>query len=820
MIVKNTKEKMKKYAKSIFTYIFIILSILIFGNTIGTSINEKSIIDTNLPIAILLNIYVFILPIVVYLNEKIKGKAKKEEKIEKSEIKKNKSIIPDLVSIFILAIIPFLCMMVFEIIFLKDIFDLKRYIISFIVSFIYSFCISNIIYIKNFNIFKEEKSKKTKKIKIDFKKFKNEIILLLNILILSIYIIVLNNVFGFKTFSEINIIYVKLVENLLNLLDILVIISPVLLIYFVIKVIKIKEKDLSENAKNKTIINYGLIIILILTIILSAKYKDEKHIYMDLSKEKIYTLKKENKDKIKEVQKEIEIYYPGINERKYVKRLAENLHKVNKKIKYKDKVPELTEDPEELSKEYIYIVLKGKNIVYSISPDVEGKYLSEDKTEYKYLLEDKVVNGILKLNKEEKNSLEEKKASIAFGIPDEDFDLTEYKDLIGKISLKADKIDPALLINKIPDNIGLLIIPAINKDISDKVLKNLLDYGKRGGNFFIANGMTSIYFNKANKNGEFKNFNKFLAEYGIKVHSSDIFKREKINETLAKYQEERKDFGEPEKRYIIKADPIFEEDGCLGNLKNNAEKNEIFVASPIEVLKNKKDVNVKILAKTSKDSTEIKDREDYRKKVLDTKEEIYNKVLVELAKKEDLEKIFKEQKISKKDQEEILKLKKKKLEDITEKRFKNLPKYDEKEFNIITESNLKTGNKNSKMIYVSSDEIFYGKTSLNVENKTSPPILLVYNQRLIYDIYEYLNYGNIEAKKEDTKFKNIKEIDEGKMDKYQNLLNISALVIIILGAISLNVLNYIKLNKKETKEKTEKEKTEKKEKEIKEKIEK
>lgn len=814
MIVKSTKDKLKTYFTSIFTYIFIVVAVLILANNIGTKISGRFMLDTSAAIAIVLNIYVFILPVLIYLlefnvfinknvNEQLKTENKNTNKDKENKYKENKhkGIMPNLISIIIVLTIPFLILMLFDIFFLKNLFVLKKYIIAFIVNLIYAFLVSYSI--NFFNKVFENRKKENKK---EFR-FKNELILLVNMLVLLIYNVILNTIFGFKAFSNINIIYIKLMENLFNVINIFIIFLPVFLICFILKNYY-KGMFKKENIKlKKNIINIFIVLAILVFFVLSIFLKDKVKLYMDFSKDKIYSLSKENKKKIKKVKKDIYVYYPGKEKDIYIKMLGENLKKANKKIKYIEKMPEIWKNDNKISDEYIYIIQKDSDIIYSISPNIEGKYLSNDKKEYKYLLEDKIVNGIITLDKEDKKKIEDKEAKIGFGILGSQIKLKEYETLIGKLSLKAEKMDPVVLEEKVPENIKLLIIPSVIEDISEKALNNLLDFGKKGGHFFIASGMTSIYENKT-KNKSFTNYNKFLEEYGIKIHTSDIFERQNIDDVLERYKDQIKDLGEVENQYYIKADPVFNENGILSQLKNNSEKNEIFVASPIEILE-KENVNVQSLAKTSKNSIEIFDREKYKKDVIDSRKELYEKVISDAISDEDLERILNEQNASEEERQKIKLLKSKDSNKMREERAKKIPKYDEKEFNIITKSELKNGDNISKMIYVSSDEIFYGVTSLNHENLTPPPVLLVYNQRLIYDIYEYLIYGDINVKKEETPLKFVKEISEEKFTKYKNGFNISIIAFMVIVLIGINAKNVIKTSEKIKEYKKDEEKEEK-----------
>lgn len=580
----------------------------------------------------------------------------------------------------------------------------------------------------------------------------------------------------------------------------------------------LEGKNLSEKFLNKKVINIFLCILFLIIFIVLIFVREKVDLKIDLTRGKIYSLSKENKEKIKKIENQIYVIYPGNFEKAYIKRMASNLKKENKNIKFSDKMPD---KDFKLSKDYIYIMLKDLNLTYSISPEIEGRYLSEDKKEYKYLLEDKLVNAILdmeskgnkyKENKEkilkaeeenEKNKDHVKKSSedieneamikasdVGLAITSKTVPLKEYQFLINKIGLKAEKLFAAVLEEKIPDNIKILIIPALNEDITENMYKNLMDYAKRGGNFFIANGMTNIYELKT-KEKEFPNFLKFINEYGITVNDSYILKRQDLTQFLKENKDIPED--EVEANYFIKADPIFEDKMPVKGVRKNNEKTQIFLASPIKILEGKENTKVNVLAKTSNDSIEIKDIKKFYNDFVDSKVELLEKQVIENLDEKSLKEIYEKENATEEEKREIEEIRKKDFSKMYEERKAKLPELKEDEFNIAVEAVKTYGNMSSKMIYLSSDEIFYGKTSLNHENKTPPPLLNVSNQRLVFDIYEYLKYGDFNIKVEDSQTKYVKEIKKEEDTKEKTRIYIISGVIFIALLTSFNLIKTLKM---------------------------
>lgn len=580
----------------------------------------------------------------------------------------------------------------------------------------------------------------------------------------------------------------------------------------------LEGKNLSEKFLNKKVINIFLCILFLIIFIILIFVREKVDLKIDLTRGKIYSLSKENKEKIKKIENQIYVIYPGDFEKAYIKRMVSNLKKENKNIKFSDKMPDKNFN---LSKDYIYLMLKDLNLTYSISPEIEGRYLSEDKKEYKYLLEDKLVNAILdmenkgkkyKENKEkilkaeeenEKNKDHVKKSSedieneamikasdVALAITSKTVPLKEYQLLINKIGLKAEKLFAAVLEEKIPDNIKILIIPALNEDITENMYKNLMDYAKRGGNFFIANGMTNIYELKT-KEKEFPNFLKFINEYGITVNDSYILKRQDLTQFLKENKDIPKE--EVEANYFIKSDPIFEDKMPVKGVRKNNEKTQIFLASPIKILEGKENTKVNVLAKTSNDSIEVKDLKKFYNDFVDSKVDLLEKQVIENLDEKSLNKIYEKENATEEEKKQIEELRKKDFSKMYEERKAKLPELKEDEFNIAVEAIKTYGNMSSKMIYLSSDEIFYGKTSLNHENKTPPPFLNVYDQRLVFDIYEYLKYGDFNIKVEDSQTKYVKEITKEEDTKEKTRIYIISGVVFIALLTSFNLIKTLKV---------------------------
>ena len=533
----------------------------------------------------------------------------------------------------------------------------------------------------------------------------------------------------------------------------------------------VKKSFLKKNIKFILFIIFLMLVILINYIL---KFKGSE-INLDLSKNKIYTLSQENIEKIKTVNEEIEIYYPGERHKKYIDNLINSIVKNNKNIKYKDSLPEDKEDFQ-FSTEYIYIIKEGTDNIFSISPDIEGIYEAKKKSEIKYLLENKVVNGILNINSKTK----EEKSKIGIGVPSEKYPLGEYNNLIQRIFLKGEKVEGVLLDKEIPDHIKILILPGIFEDISEKALENLLNFGKRGGSFYVSNSKINIFGHKE-KDKKLVNFNKFLEEYGVEAENKCILQKQDTKTTLEESGLNVKYKNNPDlgKIYVIKADPEFESNTFLKTLKDNDEKNIIFVASPIKILDNLNEKNVKIntLMKSLDGSIAVPDLKEYYDEMEYKSKLMFAKEILDKTKETDLEKIRKEK------GEELYKamLEIKNNKDLDLK----APEYTQTQFILGVEIDKKfkdeKDNKEtlSKMVYISTDETLYGSTSLNHENQTPPPLLNVYNQRLVYDILEYLEYGNLDFKVAEGSSKYIKEITKDEKDKYELYAYICAGVVFV-----------------------------------------
>lgn len=224
------KRILKKNFEILFTYLFFIFTFLIYISNNGIIGTTKVVIDPSLGISTVLNAFIFAIPILIYINSKT--------------INENMG---DFKSYFAITYIAITICMIYELVFMRDIFNLKKYIVSYIVALIYVFILNFVqkMFKKYVRLKKEEKENvKLKKIKNEkakkeqniFLKYKKESILIFSILALFVYNLIFHIIFRFPINLKVNVVYIKLMASLINIIDIILLILPIVFIYLILNV--------------------------------------------------------------------------------------------------------------------------------------------------------------------------------------------------------------------------------------------------------------------------------------------------------------------------------------------------------------------------------------------------------------------------------------------------------------------------------------------------------------------------------------------------------------------------------------------------------
>ncbi len=300
------------------------------------------------------------------------------------------------------------------------------------------------------------------------------------------------------------------------------------------KEIKVEKKKNDEKLKTKSgdkeaykakyskqnITLYSIIIIslilLVIAIVNLLLFNGDKY-YLDLTGSKMYSLSKESKKIIKDVDEKIEIHISENLKYGPITDIAEKAAKLNKNIEViYSQLEDIEEEYQENYQEnYSVYVFNNENEDMAISLfDINRDAVLIDAETYRQysLLEEKLVNSIISVTNAEKPD----DASVAFLTGIEGIELAE-ETLSLYTELRILGITPTVLdLEKedISEKIETIVIIGPQKDISKKAYDKLVEFQSNGGNFIIA----ATY----EKEGDHPRLNKILASYGVEMPAGSI----------------------------------------------------------------------------------------------------------------------------------------------------------------------------------------------------------------------------------------------------------------------------------------------------------
>ena len=247
---------------------------------------------------------------------------------------------------------------------------------------------------------------------------------------------------------------------------------------------------------------------------------------IDCTAHKTYTLTEESKERVKNIDKEVSLYFVSYAESDPPYTLAKQYSNANSKIKVE--IVDATKDLEFAKK---YDVTGEEATIIVASGDVTRTLLSYDLYSYDSnynttdLTEQKLTSAIL-------NVVSEDVPKVYF--------LSGYTSLsfTNGLQLLSQYLDDEVLTyetlnvlntGKVPQDCDTLVIMTPEKDFDDITTKAIKDYIKKGGNILWLN--SAIVNNKV----QFKNVNKILAQYGVKGFDVGILYETNQNNTILGY---------------------------------------------------------------------------------------------------------------------------------------------------------------------------------------------------------------------------------------------------------------------------------------------
>ena len=271
---------------------------------------------------------------------------------------------------------------------------------------------------------------------------------------------------------------------------------------------------------------------------------------IDLTEDKLFTLTDESKEKVKNINKDINIYFIGYSEDDSTLDLAKQYTKVNDKIKVEAVT---SEDRPDLVQKY-GIETSSQGII--VESGSQYKVLaSSDLYTYDSTTGESVSVAEEKLTAALKSVSVEELPKVYFLSGYSSFSLTsgmQYLNMYLQNEVNEVKTLDILSEGKVPDDCNTLVITSPEKDFDDVATNAITEYINKGGNILWLNGAIA-------KNVELTNVNKVLAMYGINPFSVGI-----IRETDAsKMVSNSPDLIMPEIQYADATNKLYGSEGVI-----------------------------------------------------------------------------------------------------------------------------------------------------------------------------------------------------------------------------------------------------------------
>lgn len=290
-----------------------------------------------------------------------------------------------------------------------------------------------------------------------------------------------------------------------------------------------KENKFIEIIKKKWLINGTKTIILVaifvaIFIAINMIMQSLELTPIDLSQEQLFTLTEESKEKVKDIDQNINIYFVGYSDEDTTLELAKQYNKANEKI-----VAESVdvENRPDLANKY-GIESGAEGIIVECGERykvlTESDLYTYDTTTYETIsiAEEKLTSSIISVSTE-------KIPKVYFLSGYSDFTLTNnmyYLSIYLENEINEIAELEILSTGKVPDDCDTLVITTPSKDFDDIATNAIIDY--------INSGRNILWFNAAiTENEDMPNVNKILAMYGVNPFEVGIIRETDTSKMLS-----------------------------------------------------------------------------------------------------------------------------------------------------------------------------------------------------------------------------------------------------------------------------------------------
>lgn len=272
-----------------------------------------------------------------------------------------------------------------------------------------------------------------------------------------------------------------------------------------------KPNKLIETIKKKWLIDGTMTCLLVLIIIaifiaINLFMQNLELTPLDFTEEKLYTLTEESKEKVKDIDKNVNVYFIGYTDDNSTVDLAKQYNKANEKIVAEavdiENRPDLANKYGiESGSEGIIVECGEKSKVLSSSDLV-----TYDTSTYETIsiAEEKLTSSIVSVTSN-------KIPKVYFLEGYSEFSLSQNMNYLNMyLANEINEIDTLdiLSVGKVPDDCDTLVITTPSKDFDDIATNAIMDYIQSGGNILWLNSAVT-------KQTDMPNVNSILATYGV-----------------------------------------------------------------------------------------------------------------------------------------------------------------------------------------------------------------------------------------------------------------------------------------------------------------
>lgn len=241
---------------------------------------------------------------------------------------------------------------------------------------------------------------------------------------------------------------------------------------------------------------------------------------IDLTEDKIYSLSQETKDKVGDIDKDIQITLINYGDYAAVINFAERYVELNNKIKI-ERIDDLSSRAD-LMQTYS---LEATDTLMIIKCGEQEKTITEnDMYTYDYSTgkeinktEEAITNAIMDVTTEEKPKIYFLSNHIMY-------DMQYYSIIMESMKNDANEVETLDIISKgeIPDDTDCLVITTLREDITELERDKIIEYIKNGGEILLMCGPNIT-------NASLENFQKVLDEYGVTISNGVVFEGNNAN---------------------------------------------------------------------------------------------------------------------------------------------------------------------------------------------------------------------------------------------------------------------------------------------------